>query len=812
MSIALDSKSVKRAVWVFIALLALFATGCSAGGGSEELGSVQGALCSGTSLVASPAGSASPGATVQVTATGTTCGAGESAQYVFFYYDAAGTFTRIQDWSSSPTANWNTTGVSNGAYGIYVGVRVGTSGGATDGAVIRNYFIGGVCNNTTLFTVTPPSPSTNTTLQLSAGATCTGGASPEFRFGYYKADGSIDYVSGFVASPFTWKNVTSDGTTGTAALSGTKTLVVRTRAIGNSSVYESEGYASYQFGSASTLCNTVGLAATQSSPAAVGATITLTGSASPCSSPEYEFSYRPQGNNPWYLLRTWGGAGYMWNTAMTASGNPAVTSGTYEILVRARNTGTSGTGDSYSVINFAFGSTCSSVSIGFSPTSPSGQGKQVLITGAATCTGGATAEYTYWYQPFSSGALQQLRGYGPAPFTWDTSAVTPNVYTINVYARAIGSAASYESVASAYYTIAGAQLSSVASGLGYSSCALVDNDTARCWGDNSFGQLGNGTTTASSVPVAVSGVSSATSIAVGNEHACAVISGGTVRCWGHNVYGQLGNGGTADSSVPVTVTGVSDAVSVSLGMNHSCVLRTGGAVSCWGNNAQGQTGSTLAADFPTTFAATAVAGISGASALAVGGFQTCVLVSGGVKCWGDNNKGALGNGAGAPATFSKSPVDVTGLTSGVTAISSGEEYGCAVLSNGTVQCWGDNAYGQLGDGTTTQQNSPVSVSGVSSAVQVSAGHVASCVRLSSGGVSCWGRNDEGELGNGNFTSSLSPVSVSGLTNASSLSTGGLQSCVMVSSGGAKCWGYNALGQLGNGSTASSNVPVAVTFP
>jgi alpha-tubulin suppressor-like RCC1 family protein len=808
MSIALDSVNVKRVVLVFFALCTtLFVAGCSASNGSEDVASVQGALCSGTTLTASPTGSVGVGGTVTLTASSTTCGGGESAEYAYFYYDAAGTFTRIQDWSTSTTANWNTTGVTSGAYGLYVGVRVLNSGtNITYGAVVRDYFVGAVCNNTTSFTVSPPSPSPGgTDLLLSATATCTNGATPEFRYGYYGSDGSFKYVSGFVSGSFTWLGA---GPNGTGVLSGNKTLFVFTRAVGNNSVYESQGYSYYQFGMASTLCNSVGLVATETSPQATGTTLHLQATASPCSSPEFQFSYRPQGNNPWTVVRDWGGSAFIWDTSASGSN---LGSGAYEILVRARNIGTSGSGDSYAVIPFSFGSTCGAVTLSFSPTSPAGQGSQVQILGAATCTNGATAEYTYWYQPLSTGQLTQLRGYGPATFIWDTTAFPPNVYTINVYARAVGNSADYESSASTTYTISNNQLSQATAGVGNFGCAVVNNGTVRCWGDNAKGELGNGSTASSSLPVTVSGVASAANVSTGDEFACAALLNGTVRCWGFNDYGQLGDGTVADSLTPVTVSGLSDALSVTAGAHHVCALRTGGVVSCWGQNLQGQTGSTLAADYPKTLAPAAVTGISGATAVAVGGFHSCALVNGGVMCWGENVYGQLGNGVGTQEGNSKTPVAVTGLGSGVTDISGGYEGSCAV-AGGSVKCWGHNSFGEAGDGTTTQANSPVTVPGISTAVQSGAGYAASCARLSTGAVTCWGDNSFGELGNGGNATSLSPVPVSGLSDATSLSTGKANSCVIVASGGAKCWGANNFGQLGNGSTTSSNVPVSVMFP
>lgn len=797
MSIDSDNVQSKRIVWALVAFIAaLFLGGCSADAGSENVQSVEGALCAGVTVGLSPTSPQPAGTQVTISVSGTTCGAGESPEYVYFYYNAAGTFFRLKDWSSSPSANWDTTGLSGGSYGVYVAVRPAGSSAPTADRYVGGYFIGNVCSTTNTFSFSPTSPQpAGTVVSLSATATCSGGATPEFRYGYFTPAGSLVYINaGYSSAPVPWD------TTGRA---GNTTLLVYTRAVGNSSVEESYKYGSYTVGAAASLCSSAGISASPPSPRVAGALVTLSGTASPCATPEYQFLYRVFGNNPWLLLRDWGASTVNWDTTGLASG-------TYELLVWARSVGTTGTGDSYNEITYNIGSTCGSVTLGTSPASPQGTGAPVTLTGAATCTSG-TPEYSFYYAPSSGGSLVLIRTWGGAQATWDTSAVAANTYTLTVYARAQGNTATFESLAVGSYILLGKQLTTVATGFGYHTCAVVNNGTASCWGEDSHGELGNGTTSASSsLPVAVSGLNTVSAVAVGGSHSCAVLTDHSVRCWGDGALGQLGNGGTSASSTPVTVTGISDATAISAGLNHTCVLRTGGAVSCWGQNSNGQVGSTVATDFPRATAPVAVAGISGATAVSAGGFHSCALVGGAVSCWGDNSVGQLGNGAGAPNNFSFAPVAVTGL-SGVTAISGGEQHSCAVAA-GAVRCWGDNTYGQLGDGTKTQANTPVSVSGISTAVQVGAGFPMSCARLSSGAVSCWGYNNEGELGNGSSSESLSPVAVSGISTATSLSTGGLQSCVLLSGGNAECWGYNGLGQLGNGTAADAHSPVSVTYP
>jgi alpha-tubulin suppressor-like RCC1 family protein len=334
------------------------------------------------------------------------------------------------------------------------------------------------------------------------------------------------------------------------------------------------------------------------------------------------------------------------------------------------------------------------------------------------------------------------------------------------------------------------------------SCAVMSDETARCWGSNDQGQLGIGSRTTPVVPVAVSGMTGVKSLALGASYSCAVMSDETARCWGYNAEGQLGNGSRTTSLVPAAVSGLTGVKSLALGALHSCAVMSDETARCWGYNAQGQLGN---GSRTTSLVPVAVSGLTGVKSLDLGAYHSCAVMSDEtVRCWGSNNHGQLGNGS---RTTSLVAVAVSGLT-GVKSLSSGGSHSCAVMSDETARCWGYNEYGQLGNGSRTTSSVPVAVSGLTGVKSLSSGSH-SCAVMTDETARCWGNNSSGELGNGSRTDSLVPVAVWGLTGAKSLSVGESHSCAVMSDETARCWGYNSSGQLGNGSRTTSLVPVLV---
>ncbi len=330
-------------------------------------------------------------------------------------------------------------------------------------------------------------------------------------------------------------------------------------------------------------------------------------------------------------------------------------------------------------------------------------------------------------------------------------------------------------------------------------CELELVGAARCWGSNAYGQLGDGTTRASLLPVDVRGLTGVRQIATGFGHTCALLQSRTVQCWGWNRYGQLGNGRTTNTTVHVGVRALSGVRSIALGFEHSCALLASERVKCWGWNYYGQlgTGTRTNSSLPVI-----VRGLRNVVQIAAGYGHSCALLrTGTVKCWGLNQNGQLGNGTTRTEPV---PVVVNGLA-GAVGISAGFGHSCAILHTGAVRCWGLNQDGQLGDGERRIEHAPVAVRGLSGVTQLALGYGHSCALLRTKTIKCWGWNQDGQLGTGTWQSSLLPLDVR-LTGVIQLVAGDDSTCALLDLGLFSCWGSNVDGQLGDGSRVSTSIP------
>jgi len=328
----------------------------------------------------------------------------------------------------------------------------------------------------------------------------------------------------------------------------------------------------------------------------------------------------------------------------------------------------------------------------------------------------------------------------------------------------------------------------------------------RSCGNNTYGQFGDGSISAGGVEAGGRNVpadmlmTNSSTVAAGGYQSMALKSDGTVWAWGNNVYGQLGDGTTTNRSTPVQVGGLSGVVAVAAGAYHSMALKSDGTVWAWGRNFGGSLGDGTTLDRSTPVQ---VLGLTGVSALAAGRWYGMALKSDGtVWAWGANGYGQLGDGTKANRS---TPVQVIGLT-GVSALAAGELSSMALKSDGTVWTWGYNGYGNLGDGTTTNRSTPVQVLGLTGVSALAAGYDRSMALKSNGTVWAWGMKS----GDGTPTARLTPVQVLGLTGVSALAAGANHSMALKSDGTVWAWGNNGAGQLGDGTTNSYQLtPVQV---
>ncbi|MSP23798.1 MAG: hypothetical protein EXR75_01270 [Myxococcales bacterium] len=386
-------------------------------------------------------------------------------------------------------------------------------------------------------------------------------------------------------------------------------------------------------------------------------------------------------------------------------------------------------------------------------------------------------------------------------------------------------------------------------------CARLSDGSAKCWGYNLYGQLGLGDNFSRGdgpnemgdlLPALSLGTGKTVkSIAAGDFHSCALLNDGSVKCWGNNFVGQLGVGDQfqrgdqpatmGDALLAVPLGGGETAKAIAAGYAHTCVLLTSGSVKCWGFNNLGQLGlgdTAARGDGPGEMGDSLMPVSLGtgmtAKAIAVGTWHSCAkLADDTVKCWGNNQNGQLGladiNARGDAPGEMGDMLPAISLGSGVTAttFTAGHYNTCAVLGNGSVKCWGYNFHGQLGLGDVAQRGDDpdemgdklpaISLGTGVTATAVGIGQFFTCALLSSGSVKCWGNNANGQLGLGNVINrgddpnemgdALQTVSLGAGKAVKAITTGSIHTCTLLTDDTVKCWGDNVTGQLGLGDTS-----------
>ncbi|MGH7270876.1 MAG: RCC1 domain-containing protein, partial [Polyangiaceae bacterium] len=356
--------------------------------------------------------------------------------------------------------------------------------------------------------------------------------------------------------------------------------------------------------------------------------------------------------------------------------------------------------------------------------------------------------------------------------------------------------------------------------LGTNVSCLVSGGVAKCWGSNSTGMLGDGTTTDRSRPTAVVGLGPVTFVSPRQSYTCALLASGAIDCWGSGSHGSLGDGTTSDSATPVGVLGITSAVGLATGPvgSHSCAILVNSEVSCWGLDSSYQL---VSGDLRAVDATQPVVGeLTGAMKVVVGSDHTCGLRPDGfVLCGGGNGHSETGGGIGATGSnFAGAHLEPY-LGSSVD-IAAGYNYTCVVLTDGTAECWGDDSYSELGDGRLVgsadgggiaPQAWPTQVVGLSNAVKIVAGVMHTCALLADGTVSCWGTNAYGQIGDGRIGERVGPTPVVGLSGVKQIAVGWMHTCALLEDESVECWGDNTFGELGDGTTTSRLVPTRVQF-
>jgi alpha-tubulin suppressor-like RCC1 family protein len=400
------------------------------------------------------------------------------------------------------------------------------------------------------------------------------------------------------------------------------------------------------------------------------------------------------------------------------------------------------------------------------------------------------------------------------PIAWTVS--PSGVAAISAEGKLVGTAPGVVTVTASSDTASGSATFTIVSPPSWASmdggfthhCAITTAGATWCWGQNQFGQLGAGATSATEpVAVQVAGGPTFAELSLGIHHSCGRTAAGAVHCWGRNDFGQLGDSSLTSRNSPVRSGGTRTFNDVARGSNrnHSCWVANGGnAIECWGAGFYGQLGTGDTLNRSTPFVASTAAYMQ----VVNGHRHTCARQSDGAAvCWGSNAQGRLGDGTDSTRL---SPVPVSGGHL-FEEIGSGFQHTCGRKAGGSVYCWGDNAAGQLGNGSVAPSNVPVLVSGGYAFDKLFVMPSSNCGVTAANVTYCWGLNDQGQLNDGSITNRSVPVAMRGSLALTRIAGGLRHTCGLSTTGAIHCWGGNVEGQLGDGGTTARLWAKPITF-
>ncbi|RYZ53477.1 MAG: hypothetical protein EOP07_17745, partial [Proteobacteria bacterium] len=353
----------------------------------------------------------------------------------------------------------------------------------------------------------------------------------------------------------------------------------------------------------------------------------------------------------------------------------------------------------------------------------------------------------------------------------------------------------------------------------YTTCALLDNYQQKCWGYDDAGLLGRGDYRIHYTPSpSLSLGGSVKKLASAYNAACAIMSDDSMKCWGRDFYGNLGGG------QPLKIMGPSEAVvhdfagpiasSIFMGRENACALLSNGNLTCWGGNANGRLGMNGTTALYSPNPSLSVSLVAGAiTSVSNGWYHRCAIVVGNVYCWGDGTLGQLGMGDNINRTTPSSTAVALGGALTAVTVETGYQFSCALLSDASVKCWGLNDSGQLGLGDVTNRNAPsiaIDFGAGKTAKQIAVGYAYGCAILNDDSLKCWGLNDDGQLGYGNGNTYFAPglaINLGGGRTAKKISARYRTTCAILDDNTLKCWGEGS--RTGYNSSGTYNQPAAM---